>query len=102
MPRTRGPGDLPGESSAHTLPVRHSGIFVSFSSLAPSESARDPRSAESIIIGAPAPPVGCHFVTISAQHRAAPTAMVRFRLVPEPEYAGLVFAAFHKSKIGRG
>lgn len=41
------------------------------------------------------PPIGCDFVAVPAEHHAAPTAMVRFALVTEPEHARLVLAPFH-------
>ena len=49
----------------------------------------------------PSLPVGSHLVTVAAERRTAPTAVMRFGLVGEPEYAGLILAAFHQSEVGR-
>jgi len=46
-------------------------------------------------------PVGGNLVPVAAERRTAPTAVMRFGLVREPEHAGLVFAAFHESEVGR-
>ena len=44
--------------------------------------------------------IGGDFVTISAYLRAAPSAMMRFGLVGEPQNTRLVFTAFHEVEIG--
>ncbi len=49
----------------------------------------------------PSLPVGSHLVTVAAERWTAPTAVMRFGLVGEPEYAGLILAAFHESEVGR-
>ncbi len=48
------------------------------------------------------PSVGRDLVAVSAEHHAAPTAMVRFGLVTEPEHARVVLAPFHQFKVGAG
>ena len=44
--------------------------------------------------------IGGDFVTISAYLRAAPSAMVRFGLIGEPQDTGLIFTALHELEIG--
>ncbi|HTF61549.1 MAG TPA: hypothetical protein VK638_02435, partial [Edaphobacter sp.] len=45
-------------------------------------------------------PVSGDFATVSTYLWTAPAAMVRFRLVIEPEDTGLVFAALYELEIG--
>ena len=40
-------------------------------------------------------------MAVSAEHCTAPTAVMRFGLVAEPEDAGLVFAALHETEVAR-
>jgi hypothetical protein len=44
--------------------------------------------------------IGGDFVTISAYLRAAPSAVMRFGLVREPQDTGLVFTALQELEIG--
>jgi hypothetical protein len=46
--------------------------------------------------------VGRDLVAVSAEHHAAPAAMVRFGLVTEPEHARIVLAPFHQPKVSAG
>jgi hypothetical protein len=47
------------------------------------------------------PSVGRDLVTISTDRHAAPTAMMRFGVVGEPEHACLALTPFHQMKVGR-
>jgi hypothetical protein len=51
---------------------------------------------------AKSPSVSRDLVAVATEHHAAPTAMVRFGLVTEPEHARVVLAPFHQFKVGVG
>jgi hypothetical protein len=53
------------------------------------------------IIAAQSPSVGRDLVAVPAKLHATPTPMMRFGAIREPEYAGLVLAPFHQTKVGR-
>jgi hypothetical protein len=50
---------------------------------------------------AQSPSVGRDLVAVSTKQHAAPTSMMRFGVVREPEHARLVLAPFHQTKVGR-